>query len=278
MENIKFFFLNFFDKIAIGLAILLFAFSGFNLFTNLQKDNSVNKIKEYSPVIERNMRLGKPPEMLKANYALRLENIFNDVPTPTDIMVKKYVNVEKPIFTTEYKQDQQEQPQTQKEFEPGDTEIVFKGGTYEKAMILIRKTSQEYVLEQSFIILPGEKIGENKPINSKKQIDFMTGCTLLDIITNAKKTISSNKTVVNLDDKGDFVNTALEPDPYKITTMKITYKNERLGGAIKELFAGSTANIGTITPLLEPAPNTNKDKSIWGVREYIQNAIDKIKK
>ncbi|MGR3177542.1 MAG: hypothetical protein ACUZ8E_05760 [Candidatus Anammoxibacter sp.] len=276
MEKIKDIFFLYFDKIAIGFAVLVFSYSIFNFFTNIGKDDAVKKIEEFSPIVERNVKRGEPDEITELDYAMRLEGMFDNIPLPVDIEINK-----------PYKRKAPEKPssdpglrvtQQQTGFEPGDTEIVYKGGTAQKAIIIIKKSTEEYELEQSFIILPGEKIGEYKPLNDKKRVeDFMTGCTLLSIEIDAKKSINSSKILVNLDDKGEFINTSLKSDPYRITTMKIIYKNERLGGAIKELLLGASANIGTVTPLLEPEQLTSEDTAGWQLKETIQNTIKSVK-
>ncbi|MGR3319746.1 MAG: hypothetical protein ACUZ8O_14865 [Candidatus Anammoxibacter sp.] len=274
MEKFKSIFFLYFDKIAIGFAILVFSYSIFNFFSNIRKEDSVKKINELSPIIERNVRQGKPEEIAELDYATKLEGMFDNIPLPVDInrsYKRKAPIVEKPDYGLSVRQPQDG-------FEPGDTEIIYKGGTSQKAIIVIKKSTGEYELEQSFIVLSGETIGEYKPLNDKKRIeDFMTGCTLLHIISDAKKSINSSKILVNLDDKGEFVNTTLESDPYKITTMKIIYKNERLGGVVKELLLGNSVNIGTVTPLLASEQTTNEDDSGWQLKETIQSAIKSIK-
>ncbi|MGR3218733.1 MAG: hypothetical protein ACUZ8H_02805 [Candidatus Anammoxibacter sp.] len=277
MEKIKDIFLLYFDKIAIGFAVLVFLYSIFNFLTNIVKDDAVKRIEEFSPVVERNIRQGKPEEITELDYAIKLARMFDNIPLPVDINV----NTSKPGTPAErtwpYDYGLPVQ-QSQNEFEPGDTEIIYKGGTSQKAIIIIKKSTEEYELEQSFIILPGEKIGEYKPLNDKKRIeDFMTGCTLLQIITDAKKSINSSNILVNLDDKGEFINTTLKSDPYEITTMKIIYKNERLGGAIKELLVGASANIGTVTPLLEHEQPASEDTGGWQIKETIQRTIKSVK-
>ena len=90
----------------------------------------------------------------------------------------------------------------------------------------------------------------------------MTGCTLLEINTNAKKQLSTNKMSVNLNENGEFVNTSFNPEPYFITTVKIKYKNERLLGEIQDLWLGATSNIGTVTYLLEQQAALNKPADV----------------
>lgn len=264
MEKFKVIALQYFDKIAIGLAILLISYSIFSLYTNLKKEDSIKKIEEFSDIIERNIKIGKPSEIVELDYAMKLEKMFDNIPLPKDIKTAQpYRPKDREKQTAVISDYPKPSPGSSGMFEPGDTEIVYKGGTPEKAIIVIRKTGSEdgNVIEQGFFILPGEKIGENDPINGKKQIDFMTGCTLLDIVTDAKKTLNTNKLLVDLNDKGEFISTSFESDHYEITTMKIVYKNVRLYGDIKELLLGSTANIGTITPLLDSEQVISEDKS-----------------
>lgn len=282
MGKFKVIIIQYFDKLAIGLAISLLSYSLFTLFTNLQKEDLIKKIEEFSPIIERNISHGKPPETVPLDYAMKLGKMFTDIPSPLPIETKQpYEPIDtkkQGLVTRDELQTDHDRltPGSQEMFEPGDTEIVYKGGTPEKAIIVIRKTSPEIGIEQSFIMLPGEKIGENNPINGKKQTDFMTGCTLLDIVTDAKKTLNANKMLVNLNDKGEFAGTAIKSDPYEITTMKIVYKNDRLFGDIKELLLGSTANIGTITYLLEPEQVTPDEETEGRFWQPIQKTIDKI--
>ena len=276
MEKAKSIILKYIDKAAMVIAVMLLAFALFNVFNNLKDEEALKAIKEISPVVDRDIKLSKPPEPDNFRYAASLEKRLFDIPDPALITQSKNIKFlqERDLLARNNKLNKRKRQNTTA-FEPGDVEIVYKGGTIEKAIILVKKKSQDEEVEQTFAFRPGDSMDEIIPINSKTRYNFMTGCTLLEIIPNAKKPLSSKKMLVNLDSNGTFLNTEVKPNPLSITTMKIVYQNERLDGDIKELFLGSIANIGTITAYLE-SKNQTEDEKGTGFWEPVQNVIEKI--
>ena len=249
MEKFKIFFLQYFDKIAIAIAFALLAYSGFCLYKSLSVSDSIKKIQEYSPILENNIKTAKVPTSTALNYATIIKSEFMHI--PKDKMEK--IQSRRKTIIVKLKVA----PITKKEFVPGLTEILFKGGTPDKALIVIKKKEQDKLFEQSFVTRIGEAIGANEPVGEKKLTDFLTGCTLIDIVHNAKKTLSTQHKFIKVNDVGEFVSTQTESVPYQISSIKIKYQNDRLNGAIKDLWLGQTANLGTVTPLLE-TNNTKK--------------------
>ncbi len=236
MDKLKNFLLQYFDKIAIFLAVAVIGYAIYGYKENSTKEESITKIEDSFPVIERNFKLGKQPEPEPLNYVAKIEKNFREMPEPPRMQ-----------FEAPMPPDSERMA----EFAPGDTEIIFKGGTREKAIVLIRKTTGEMVIEQNFFIRPGDGIGVNKPIIGEKLIDYMTGCSLLEIIDYAKKALNANKIKVNLNENGEFVSSSNISEPYYVKTMKIRFKNDRLDGREQEALLGDIVNIGTITPLLK---------------------------
>ena len=276
MEKAKAIILIYFDKVVAAIAVILFAFALFNIFNNLNGEVESKTIKEISPVVDRNIKLSTPPEPDNFSYAKKLEMRLFDSPVPQLITQNHNFKLleERDIPVRDHKPKRRKR-QNLKAFEPGDTEIMYKGGTLEKAIILVKKKEQDSLIEQTYVFLPGDNMDDVIPINSKTKHNFMTGCTLLEIIPNAKKPLNLRKMLVNLDSNGKFLNTEVRSNSLSITTMKIVYKNERLGGDIKELFVGSIANIGTITAYLESQNHSEgkKEVAFW---EPVQDAVRKI--
>lgn len=283
MQRLKELILQYFDKIALGVAIMLLSYAIFSFYANYIEDESVKKINEYSPIIERYFKQSKPPDGLELNYIGRMEKAFETLPTPLPL---KIIHPYKPTEAEEFLSETDikarfhttgvgPKSEAQREFIPGDTEIVYKGGTPYKALIVIRKGGQENVIEQGFITAPGEIIGANDPINGKRVIDFKTGCTLMEIIPNAKKKLFTNKRLVKLDEKGEFIGALIEQEPYYISTMKIVYENKRTGST-DELWLGSTINIGTITPLLKTEQVFEEEEGGQQILESIKKSIKKL--
>ncbi len=248
MKKLKILLLQYFDKIAIVIAIALFSYSGLSLYRSFTVSDSIKKIQEYSPVIENNIRTAKVPVPLKQDYTMAIRSEFNKISEEKMTTIVKRSNTvrvktERTSFSPE-------------EFVAGVTEITFKGGTPDKALIVIKKKEADTLFEQSFVTKPGEVIGANEPVGEKKTTNFLTGCTLLEIINNAKRTLTTKKMLVNVNENGDFISTQTRSEPYKINSIKIKYQNDRLNGEIKELWLGDTANLGTITMLT----NTNSSE------------------
>ena len=276
MEKAKSIILIYFDKVVMAIAVILFVFSLFNIFRNLREEEATKTIKEVSPVVDRNIKLSKPPEPDNFGYTTSLEKRLRDIPAPELITQNKNIKfLQESDLSARNNKLNKRKRQSTTAFEPGDTEIVYKGGTIEKAIILVKKKSENAGVEQTFVFRPGDNMDKIIPINSKTRYDFMTGCTLLEIIPNAKKPLNSRKMLVNLDSNGKFLNTEVRSNPLSITTMKILYQNERLNGDIKELFLGSIANIGTITAYLE-SKNHAEEKKETAFWKPVQNVIEKI--
>lgn len=282
MQRLKELILQYFDKISLGVAIMLLSYAIFSFYANYIEEESVKKIREYSPVVERYFKQSKPPGILELNYMARMEKAFETLPAPSTV---KIIHTYKPIETQEFLSETDtkaqfpftgivSKPVAPGGFIPGDTEIVYKGGTPYKALIVIRKEDQGNVIEQGFIVEHGEIIGANDPINGKRVIDFKTGCTLKEIIPNAKKKLFTNKRIVKLDEKGEFIGALVEQEPYYISTMKIVYENKRTGST-DELWLGSTVNIGTVTPLFETEQVPGEEDS-QQILESIKRSIKKL--
>ena len=276
MEKVKAFILLYFDKVVVAIAVILFALALFNIFNNLNGDVVSKAIKEISSVVDRNIKLSKPPQPDKFSYAKSLETKLFDIPVPVLITQNKNTRFLQERDLSARNQQKKRKREISSAFEPGDTEIVYKGGTLEKAIILVKKKSAgSSLIEQTFIFLPGDNMDKVLPMNSKTKYDFMTGCTLLEIIPNAKKSLNLGKMLVNIDNNGRSVNTVFKSNSSSITTMKIVYKNERLDGDIKELFVGAIANIGTITSYLE-SKNHSEEKKEVAFWEPVRNVAGKI--
>lgn len=248
MEKFKNLFFQHFDKMAIALAFGLFLYAISDFYKSSKPSGSIEKIQEFSSNIENNIRTSKAPEPVKLSDSTELENTF--------------ARIEKQIDDTE----EEEVPVVivrgsglhDVPFEPGQTDIIYKGGTPDKALITIIKIEKEDVFEQSFAIKIGEKIGENAPVIGNKVTDFMTGCTLIGIISDAKKELNMQKKVAKVNENGEYDGTETKFEPYFVNSMKIKYRNERLGGKEKELWLGDTANLGTITALINADDSSKK--------------------
>lgn len=254
MDKFKTLFFQYFDKLAIVIAIGLLVYSCYNFYKSTKVEDSIKKVKEFTPVIENNLRSIKAPEPTELNYALNLKSSFSKIPENELVKTaKRYKpiakNIEHPDITIS------------DAFHPGNTEILFKGATYDKALIHIIKNEAGVLIEQSFIARLGETIGGHEPVKGNKLIDFMTGCTLLEVISDVKKRLTTTKKIVNLNENGEFIGTEMRDEPYYIDSTKIKYKNDRLKGKIQELWLGETVNIGTITTLLNKMNHVSDTES-----------------
>lgn len=250
MGNLKAIALKYSVRALIAFAAVLSAYSVFAIYRDTRKNDATIRIEDDSPIVERYLGLNNIPKTAAPDYDVQLVKKFNDMPLPFPITTMRFTRSGEDFIA----RNSALAPfgtSPGDVFVPGDTEIIFKGGTHEMAIITVKKSTAEMDIEQSFSVLPGEIIGGSGLLTGKRGVTFMTGCTLQEITVDAEKVLSSNKILVNVDDSGQLTDTTVSPDPITISTMKIIYKNKRFAADdAQELLLGESANIGTVTALI----------------------------
>lgn len=115
-----------------------------------------------------------------------------------------------------------------------NAEIIFKGVVGGLAYIDIRKEIDGQWREHGFPTKVGERIGRKKII-SGKMFDFTTNFVLQDIVYNVQRPTTLMRTVLILNEKGEFVGTRIVPgETYMKSTSQIKYKDDN--GNLNELW------------------------------------------
>jgi hypothetical protein len=105
----------------------------------------------------------------------------------------------------------------------GVIQIVFRGGTFQMAQILVRKLDTGH--ERVFFVKPGEMIGRIETVDIRgTRVDFSTGYKLNDIKKEKRRYVRT-ETVKEWAADGNYADKVVEKEDFKIE-MKIYYSDD----------------------------------------------------
>ncbi len=255
------------EKIVLGIAIcyLIYTIIYAVIMPGVETHKINARLLSQSNTIDSKLKISKPPliENERQEAAL-MELRFTTPPTAYPLqqsyILSKFTREEVASGINKRGILNEPEPQSLGRLEvpiPGDTEFTYKGGTAELVLIQVRKLYNDVWWAESFTVEKGQGIGQKKTIK-KVPIDFDTRCKLREIVPFAQKAMTSNKTTIVRNDKGEFLGTKLDPEIHTITTSKIVFENKK--GEAYNLWIGELVNLGTETVSVRSSTKTSSTK------------------
>lgn len=264
--NIKDYLFKHVEKYSLGLTVcyLLYILIYTIIVLHRETHGINSKILSFSGTIEGKLKTSKPPAIdTELEKAAHLERRFTDPPAVNVLQRPRIFcrftdeGVISDITTRDLmkKSELHTLPHLMVDTQ-GDTEFIYKGGTAELALVLVRKLYKEKWWVESFTVEKGNTIGEKKTIG-KEKVDFSTHCKLKEIVPDAQKPLVVKKTAVLRNDKGEFLGTSLTEETHMISASRIVFEDKK-GGAYN-LWVGELVNLGTETVATRSSANISSN-------------------